>query len=297
MVIKEDDSMKKMIQRAFQSIEDRTAINSIQRIHGGSINEAYKVKTKNSVYFLKHHSDPPPHFFRLEMKGLQLIRETKTVSVPNVYHYSDDKKGAFLLLEWVSGQKTEKTESMLGEQLATMHYTTNKNHGFEENTYIGILPQPNTLFQSWLEYYRDKRLQSQLEIGKMRKTIHGKRKQKLEKLINDVDYWIPKSNIPASLLHGDLWGGNWISGDQGKPYVIDPSILYGDRHFELAFTELFGGFSKNFYESYHAVYPIDTYYEDVKPLYQLFYLLVHLNLFGEVYGSQVDFILNHYIGN
>ncbi len=95
-------------------------------------------------------------------------------------------------------------------------------------------------------------------------------------------------------MHGDLWSGNWLYNNEGVPYLVDPSFLYGDRHFELAFTYLFGGFSEAFYQGYKNVGTIEDYFDDVKPLYQLYYLLVHLNIFGEMYGSSVDSVLNHY---
>lgn len=287
--------MKQIVKQTLQAIDDQSTIKNIQKIHGGSINESYKIETTKSVYFMKYQSDPPPNFFYREKNGLQIIRDTQTISVPHVYYYSDEKKSAFLLLEWVHGEKTQKTESLLGERLAKMHATKNEKHGFQEDTYIGILPQPNELFTNWVEYYRHKRIQAQFDVGRKQNLIYGKREQKLEKIIIDLDKWIPE-NVSASLLHGDLWGGNWICGDQGIPYLIDPSILYGDRHFELAFTELFGGFSTEFYDAYQEAYPIAAYYDDVKRLYQLYYLLVHLNLFGEMYGNQVDSILDYYIG-
>lgn len=117
----------------------------------------------------------------------------------------------------------------------------------------------------------------------------------MEKLLENLDKWVP-DKVEPSYLHGDLWGGNWLSGPGGEPYVIDPSFLYGDRHFELAFTEVFGGYSSEFYQAYQDRFPLSPYYEDVKPLYQLYYLLVHLNMFGEAYGRSVDTILKRYTG-
>ena len=126
-------------------------------------------------------------------------------------------------------------------------------------------------------------------------TIKGNRYHLLTKLLERLEEWIPH-HPSASLLHGDLWGGNWMNGADGKPYLIDPSILYGDHAFELAFTELFGGFSPSFYRAYEDVFPLPAEYENQKPLYQLFYLLVHLNMFGESYGGSVDRILKRYVG-
>jgi len=199
-------------------------------------------------------------------------------------------------MEWVEGGKKSETQTMLGHNLAALHENVGQKHGFAEDTFIGILPQPNGLFTSWLEYYRDRRLTAQLQQGIRQNRVTGKRREKMEKLLDQLGDWIP-CDVPPSYLHGDLWGGNWLTGPGGEPYLIDPSVLYGDRHFELAFTELFGGFSTAFYEAYKARYPLVANYEEIKPLYQLYYLLVHLNIFGESYGPQVDSVLSRYVEN
>lgn len=171
---------------------------------------------------------------------------------------------------------------------------TGPNHGFQNDTYIGLLPQPNGLKPNWLEYYREYRLQSQIKYGSDKGVIQGKRLQKLNSLLERLDKWIP-AFIEPSYLHGDLYAGNWIVGPAGQPYLVDPSFLYGDRHLDMAFTELFGGFSKEFYDAYEAVNPLRPDFDDIKPLYKLYYLIVHLNMFGESYGNDVDLILNKYV--
>jgi fructosamine-3-kinase len=284
-----------MIWKALAAADDQTSIQTMKRMHGGSINESFFVETEKNKYFIKYHPNPPKRFFSLETEGLNKIRETETVSVPEVLAHSDEKEAAFLVLEWIEGSKSAETEAMLGSQLAALHEKMGIRHGFSEDTYIGILPQPNGLYGSWLEYYRDKRLHAQLALGIEKKAIKGKRREKLEQLLERLGNWIPEQADP-SYLHGDLWGGNWMAGPGGRPYLIDPSFLYGDRHFEIAFTELFGGFSQAFYRAYNERFPIDAFYEERKPLYQLYYLLVHLNIFGEAYGSQVDAVLRRYVG-
>lgn len=177
-----------------------------------------------------------------------------------------------------------------------MHLTDRSaQYGLGKPTYIGKLPQTNGWYSDWVEYFRDHRLQLQLDLSVQFNRMNQKRRLKLETLIRDLDKYLP--NQPrVSLLHGDLWGGNWITGQAGKPYLIDPSVLYGDHLFELAFTELFGGFSEVFYSKYKEILSLEDYYEEVKPIYQLFYLLVHLNMFGEAYGAVVDRILKNISG-
>lgn len=287
--------MNKIIEQALHMAGDFSIIKQINQSFGGSINESFFAETAEGKYFVKYHPDAPEHFFELEAKGLALIRETNTISVPEVLAYSDEKNNAFLIMEWVEGQKASDTEEKLGDRIAAMHQTFGEQHGFSDDTFIGALPQPNGIFSSWLEYYRDQRLAAQLKMGVGQGSIAGKRRDRLEKLLANLFKWVP-DNVEPSYLHGDLWGGNWLVGAGGDPYVIDPSFLYGDRHFELAFTELFGGYSRDFYQTYQKRFPKADYYEDIKPLYQLYYLLVHLNIFGESYGPSVDEILKKYTG-
>lgn len=283
------------IEQSLRKIGDHTSIQKVTRIFGGSINKSFYVESNKGKYFIKHHANAPENFFTLEANGLEHIRKTKTISVPHVFTYSDAQGEAYLLLEWIEGERKDQTDQWLGEQLAQLHKHHHTYHGFPEDTYIGLLPQPNGLFTDWLTYYRDKKLMGQICYGIQQQTITGRRRKQIGTLLERLDQWIPQRAKP-SFLHGDLWGGNWLVGSSGQPVLIDPSFLYGDRHFELAFTELFGGFSDQFYDAYHSGYPLLDIYDDVKPLYQLYYLLVHLNIFGESYGLQVDTILNHFIG-
>lgn len=280
---------------ASENGRDYSKVINVKPIQGGSINEAYYVQTEDAEYFMKFHSEAPKGFFKSEAIGLRIIKETGTIAVPNYLSYSDQPGNAFLLLEWINGEKTAETEVRFGRKLADLHKTFGQMHGFKDDTYIGLLPQPNELKANWLEYYRDFRLQSQLNQGIDREVITGERRQRLETLLGRLDEWIPRF-VEPSHLHGDLYNGNWIVGPGGEPYIVDPSFLYGDRHFEIAFSEMFGGLPEKFYEAYNESFPLREDYEDIKELYQLYYLLAHLNLFGESYGSGVDTILKKYIG-
>ena len=268
-------------------------IQTIKRVRGGSINDSFFIATKNENFFMKVHMNAPPNFFLKEYQALKKIRDTNTIAVPNVIDFSDEQGKAFLLMEWIEGEPSDQTAQQLGEGVAALHHCFHSKHGLNEDTYIGSLPQQNQFCDRWMDYYKTYRLKNQLNLGIERNTIKGKRRENLERLLDGIDRLIPEE-IPASYLHGDLWGGNWVVGPEGRPYLIDPSFLYGDRLFELAFTELFGGFGMEFYQAYHETYPIEDYYDDVKELYQLYYLLAHLNMFGESYGPSVDRILERY---
>ncbi|HLR54275.1 MAG TPA: fructosamine kinase family protein [Pseudogracilibacillus sp.] len=289
------EHIERLAKLALESGREYSKIRAIKQIEGGSINDSFYVQTEEAEFFMKFHANSPPGFFKSESTGLRLIKETNTISVPNHLSYSDQQGNAFLLLEWIEGKKNADTEEILGQKLAEFHQCTSNMHGFHTDSYIGLLKQPNELNASWLEYYRNKRLTPQLEMGIHSGFITGERREKLEVLISSLEKWIP-SDVTPSYLHGDFYVGNWIVGPGGEPYVVDPSFLFGDRHLELAFSELFGGFSDTFYEAYQEAYPLEMEYETLKPLYQLYYLLAHLNLFGETYGPPIDRILQRYIG-
>ncbi|MFC7062315.1 fructosamine kinase family protein [Halobacillus seohaensis] len=289
--------MKQEIERVLRKMNDLSTIEEIRQVVGGDINEAFYVRTKEEQYFIKGNSGVPSHFFKAESSGLQLIRDSHTISVPRVYYYDEPQQGeiGMLAMEWIDGQEKTHTQEKLGRNLALMHQQISDRYGFSDPTFVGELDQPNDWRDSWLDYYQDFRLNHQFNIALEKGRLPEKRKIRLEKLILNLEQWIPSSPAP-SLLHGDLWGGNFIAGLEGEPFLVDPSIVYGDSAFELAFTELFGGFQSSFYEAYEEISPLPKTYEEMKPLYQLFYLLVHLNIFGESYGPPVDRILKRYVG-
>lgn len=287
--------MQQLFKKTLRQIDAYDTVHTTRPVTGGDINEAYYVQSKNREFFVKLNRSVDPAFFDFEKRGLEKIGNTGTLHVPEVYGvYTDEQENIPMLwMEWIAGEKKESTEDWLGERLAAMHRTEGKAFGLDEKSFIGKLEQDNQLVDNWVSYYRDYRLGGQLKIGVNRKTIKGKRKEMLMALMEQMDRWIPEAPAP-SLLHGDLWGGNWMIGKEGNPYLIDPSILYGDHELDIAFTELFGGFSRRFYDSYTSVFPLSDTYNDKKELYQLYYLLVHLNMFGESYGSSVDRILKRY---
>ncbi|PKR79170.1 fructosamine kinase [Halalkalibacillus sediminis] len=285
--------LDEIIDEALKQAGESSTARNIQSVSGGSINESYYVEMDQNQYFVKYHATAPAHFFEAEAKGLENIRSTDSIDTPEVLAYQDKPGQSFLVMEWMSGESTQETQSLLGERIAKMHLSHAEYHGLDQQTFIGDLPQPNQLCREWVDYYRTFRLERQLELGRERHRIADKREEKLIHLIDNLEKYIPH-DIAPSYLHGDLWSGNWLPGPKGTPYVIDPSFLYGDRHFDLAFTEMFGGFTQDFYNAYNEIYPISSDYEVLKPIYQLYYSLVHLNMFGESYGGLVDRILKRY---
>jgi len=166
-------------------------------------------------------------------------------------------------------------------------------YGLDHDNFIGANPQPNHPCNNWVDFFREQRLGYQMELARQRGYLSAKRGQSLETLLANLGNWLP-AQPPVSLLHGDLWGGNWLVTDMGEAALIDPAVYYGDREAELAFTELFGGFPSQFYAAYNEVWPLESGYGERKELYNLYHLLNHLNLFGESYGGSVDAILRKF---
>lgn len=286
------------MEQSLRKIGDLTAIQTVQPVSGGEISQAYYVKTEQQAYFIKTNQGVTGNFFKVEADGLERIRATGTIAVPEVYYYDEtiDNQEMVLILEWIQGETSATTAQQLGKQIAALHLAPAAPHyGMEHPTFVGELIQPNKWYDNWINYFHEQRLLPQLDLAIQQKRMPHARRAKLETLLNRLDRYLP-SHPRVSLLHGDLWGGNWLAGPHGKPYVIDPSVVYGDHLFELAFTELFHRFPDDFYSHYQTLLPIADYYQEVKPIYQLFYLLVHLNIFGEGYGSSVDQILKKYAG-
>ncbi len=269
---------------------------TIEPVSGGDINRAFHVTSGDGPYFMKVNDGKGREFFEKESLGLSLIRKANAISVPETVGFGTTENGTgYLLMEWVHGDASTSTESRLGHRLAALHGTAMPWYGLDADNYIGLLHQPNGIWKDWCDYYREQRIGHQVRLAEEMGRMPLKRKKKMERLLERLPEWIPR-HPEGSLLHGDLWGGNWIPGPGGEPYLIDPAVLYGHREMDIAFSELFGGFGESFYRAYKESYPLDYGYSERKPLYQLFYLLVHLNLFGETYGSAVDRILNRYAG-
>ncbi len=280
------------VQEALWKMGDPNPPLAITAVGGGSISEAYKVRTSEGTYFFKYKAEAPSNFFAMEKQGLDTLRQGYP-RIPRVLAFDIN----WILMEWIEpGRTKEKTAITLGHGLAQLHRTTAPYFGLKEDNVIGELPQSNGWQESWVNFYREKRLQAQGEIAHRRGYLHGKRASRLYLLLDRLDQWLDDPSISPALLHGDLWSGNFITDQAGNPWLIDPAVYFGHREVDIAFTELFGGFPPSFYAAYQEAFPLSKDYDDRKPLYQLYYLLVHLNLFGEAYGARVDQILKRYVG-
>lgn len=271
-------------------------VKNIEPLGGGSINQVWRISfTEGKSLVLKYHARPPAGFFAAEAQGLAALREAGAVRVPKVYAVGS--RG--IVLEWLSpaapGDDVRQA-GLLGRQLAELHRTTAGTYGFVANNFVGLLPQSNLPGDtSWVAFYTEKRLQPQLELARRQGRMNPQRERWAERLIGRLAQFIDEGQVQPSLLHGDLWSGNWLATESG-PALIDPAVYFGDREIDLAMASLFGGFPRSFFDAYNEAYPLAPGYAERRPLYQLYYLLIHLNLFGQAYGPSVDRVLRRYGG-
>jgi fructosamine-3-kinase len=273
-------------------------IRSVRPVAGGDINQAARIETDAGPFLVKYHARPPAGFFSAEAAGLTLLGSAGALPVPTPLSWDDESRPAWLLLTWLeAGGSRESAASFLGYGLAQLHRTLEPQgrYGLDTDNYCGLTPQPNGWYSDWVQFFRERRLGHQAALAIARGYLPAKRRNRLERLLARLDTFLP-SRPPASLLHGDLWGGNWLPLSDSRAALIDPAVSYGHREADLAFTELFGGFPDTFRRAYEEAWPLDADYHTRRDIYNLYHLLNHLNLFGEAYGAAVDRILIRYAG-
>ncbi len=263
-------------------------------ISGGCIHHAQQIQCAEGTFFLKYNQLSQYHNFEVEAKGLRLLRETGTLRVPTVIGLGQTEAHAFLLLEWVeSGSKARDSWEQFGQGLAHLHRHTQPQFGLEYDNYLGSLPQTNRFRSSWADFFREERLDPMLELAGRKGLIDSATRSRFDQLYLQLEKLFPEE-APA-LLHGDLWGGNLMTGAAGEPVLIDPAVYYGHREMELAFMTLFDSQPPAFYAAYESVYPLSPGWQDRTDLCNLYPLLVHVNLFGVGYLGSVQEILRRYV--
>ena len=261
---------------------------------GGCINEAYRLRLKDgSEYFAKLNHSDKLEMFSAEAEGLAAMAGAG-MRVPDVKFWGQGGGKAFLVLQSLPLRSRDaQSDRALGKMLATMHRTQSASHQFgwgRENT-IGETPQINDWTENWADFWAVKRLQYQLHLAEIRA---GEPLPLTNELLDAIPRFLDGHRPVPSLLHGDLWGGNAeATMEDGKlvPYVFDPACYFGDRECDLSFTEMFGGFSPEFYEGYKEEWPIDDGYESRRELYNLYHILNHYHLFGGGYGRQAHLLM------
>lgn len=271
-----------------QAINQTCQPYQAQPIGGGCINSAYLVKTACGDFFVKLNQPELAEMFSAEAQGLQEMRALEAVRVPDVICSGTTAHNSFLALEYIElGSLRGRTTATLGTQLAKLHQVEQPFFGWHVDNTIGSTPQSNQRDQNWVSFWQQQRLAPQYEFAQQ-KGFAGKLAKYGEQLIDALPAFFESYQPAPSLLHGDLWGGNAASDNQGRPVLYDPACYYGDAEADLAMTELFGGFGADFFAAYSNVKPIDPGYCSRKKLYNLYHILNHLNLFGGGYLGQAE---------
>ncbi len=276
-----------------------TKIEQTRRISGGDSNEAYGLTLTGGKYiFMKCNTKENLPFFTAEAAGLHAIARTEAIGTPRILGVgTDGGRGgfSFLLLEFISGKSHGKRywEEFAG-QLAGLHraetdgLAAGGKYGFESDNYIGRRRQVNTGYGSWIGFFRDCRLAPQFRDAD--RYFDREDRKKILRLLDHLDEILVEPQKP-SLLHGDLWAGNVITGNDGRAWLIDPAVSVGHAEADIAMTELFGGFPPVFYDAYKAAAPMQPGYERRRDVYNLYHLLNHLNMFGRTYLPEVKYVV------
>lgn len=263
-------------------------------VGGGCINQTYQLADSGTRYFCKINSASKfPHLFRKEEKALKFIASQNRIKVPEVVSQIEAGDDQVLVLEWIDqGPQTEKFWKTFGRQLAELHFVSNASFGWQEDNYMGSVVQQNTWTKNWTGFFAEKRLQPLVIMCMQEKLLNRKHLSQFENIYQKLDEIF--SPEPPSLLHGDLWSGNFMCNGKEEPVLIDPALYFGHRSADLAMTTLFGGFSRSFYEAYHYHFPLPANYSHQWKICNLYPLLIHLFLFHSGYRQQIERILNEF---
>lgn len=270
-------------------------ITNVEQVHGGDINQAYCLYTVGAKYFLKvNDALQYPAMFEKEAKGLEVLsKNVTTIRIPQVIKYGSAGQDQYLLLEWIETGKPGKTSmEEFGSAMANMHQKPESYFGWEEDNYIGSLQQSNTKYDSWGLFYAECRIIPLVQLLFNTGVFSKYDVAATELFCKKLNHLFPQE--PSSLLHGDLWAGNFMITSTGDAAIYDPAIYYGHREMDIGMTKLFGGFDQRFYDAYNSVYPLEKNWLQRLPLSQLYPLLVHAVLFGGHYVSDAREIVKKF---
>jgi protein-ribulosamine 3-kinase len=261
-------------------------------VGGGCIHQAWQFFGRGArgaqTYFLKTHASDATAMFAAEHAGLAALRQAGAVRVPDAIARGDDGEHAWLVLEWLELVPLDSANAArLGHALAAQHRVEQARFGWEHDNFIGATPQPNGWSDDWLDFWRHRRLMPQLALA-ARKRLPSRLIDRGERLAADCEALFRGYSPRPALLHGDLWGGN-ASGIAGQgPVVFDPAVYCGDREADLAMTELFGGFPRDFGAAYREAHALADGHAVRRDFYNLYHVLNHANLFGSGYVRQAQ---------
>jgi len=265
-------------------------VSSARPVAGGDINQAYEIALGDGRrLFAKANARSPHGMFAAEARGLAWLAEAGALRIPKVVAVAAPEDPAqFLVLELVaSGRPTRDFDERLGRGLAALHRHGPSRFGLDHDNFVGSLPQANAEAALWPEFYRSRRLEPLLRRAADEGLASSRMRQGFDRLFAALDELCGPPEPPAR-LHGDLWGGNLLCDDRGGPCLIDPAVYGGHREIDLAMMRLFGGFGARVFDAYEEAWPLADGHRERVSLYQLYPLMVHVNLFGGSYVGSVE---------
>ncbi len=281
---------------------EQVTIKRTASVGGGCINDAHRLDTNVGSYFVKYnHAARYPGMFEAEAKGLELLAadtedpELSPLYVPKVIGHDEAAGYGVLVLEYIEGgnQRSDFWEAF-GSGLARMHQRRPDSgmFGLDHDNYIGSLRQFNQEFDNWIGFFVSQRLDPQIKLARDEGKAGPDLTNMFARLYNHLGDFFPEE--PPCLLHGDLWSGNYMTGNEGQAVILDPAVYYGHRYMDLGMSQLFGGFNPTFYKAYHETWPLDKSWQNSMDIANLYPLMVHVNLFGGGYLGSVKSILNRF---
>ncbi len=286
--------MNSLIQKNIEEFLN-TTVYDISIVNGGDINNAFLLRSDQGSFFVKtNQASFADQMFKTEVKGLELLADSGDVRVPKIIDQNSVAHHSYLLLEYIeNGEKSKEFWENFGHTLAQLHRNTQDHFGLDHSNFIGTLSQSNNYHFDWPSFYIQERLLPQIELAKKTQAIDNQTITYFETLFKKLDNLCPTE--PPSLIHGDLWSGNFLVDCNYQAVLIDPSVSFAHREMDIAMSRLFGGFSNDFYAAYLESYPLASGFEGRLGIYQLYYLMVHVNLFGGGYSNSVRSILRKFL--
>lgn len=268
-------------------------LRSASVIAAGNHNQGIRLDTNEGTFFLKINFDHEKNILVKEDEGLQLLRNSTFLKIPRTYGCGRVDDYNYLLSEFIpsSRRKLDYWEE-LGLGLAQLHLNTSSHFGLDTDNYIASLHQKNNQFDNWLDFFIEQRLEPALGTAYFEGLVPLDFLKKFQAIYPKLNSIFPKER-PA-LLHGDIWSGNVMCDNEGQPCLIDPAVYFGHREMDIAFTRLFGGFDPRFYDAYESIVPLEPDFDSRMGIYNLYALLVHVNLFGTAYLPGIEKILKHF---
>lgn len=300
-----NEQQQQQLAKLLQSqLDGPVEIVRLSRCSGGCINAAHLVDLADGRQFFVKSKRVALHAFHCEARGLEELRSTECIAVPQVLGVGELPDGlAFLAMEAIpTAPPSAGFWESFGRSLAELHrHAAPSRFGYHEANFIGATPQPNEWTTTWSEFYASQRLTPQLKLACASNLIEGGLESRFRLLIErlprmlECEQGSADAQPRASLLHGDLWSGNYLARDDGAAVLIDPAVYYGHREAELSLPLLFGGFPRAFYDAYEEAWPLEADWRSRNELYQLYHLMNHANLFGGGYIESCVRILNRFL--